>query len=88
MIIVKLFGRAEPIFHVLSEADQFLFLQDTRAHNVVLLLFRITNPSHYRLTFLDNYSLARLSKAKSTTHDFAQAIKKKLLKQKINYPIS
>ena len=33
-------------------------------------------------------SLARLSKPKSTTHDFAQAIMKKLLKQKINYPIS
>ena len=32
--------------------------------------------------------VARLSKAKSTTHDFAQAIMKKLLKQKINYPIS
>ena len=32
--------------------------------------------------------LARLSKAKSTTHDFAQAIMKKLFKQKINYPIS
>ena len=27
----------------------------------------------------------RLSKAKSTTHDFEQAIMKKLLKQKINY---
>ena len=32
--------------------------------------------------------IARLSKAKSTTHDFAQAIMKKLLNQKINYPIS
>ena len=32
--------------------------------------------------------LARLSKAKSTTHDFAQAIMKKLLKQKTYYPIS
>ena len=32
--------------------------------------------------------IARLSKAKSTTHDFAQAIMKKPLKQKINYPIS
>ena len=39
---------------------------------------------------LSRYSLliARLSKAKSTTHDFAQAIMKKLFKQKINYPIS
>ena len=34
------------------------------------------------------YVLARLSKAKSTTRDFAQMIMKKLLKQKINYPIS
>ena len=33
-------------------------------------------------------SLARLSKPKSTTHDFAQAIMKKLLKQKTYYPIS
>ena len=32
--------------------------------------------------------ISRLSKAKSTTHDFAQAILKKLLKQKINYPNS
>ena len=32
--------------------------------------------------------LARLSKAKSTTHDFAQAIMKKLFKQKTYYPIS
>ena len=29
--------------------------------------------------------IARLSKPKSTTHDFAQAIMKKLLKQKISY---
>ena len=33
-------------------------------------------------------TIARLSKAKSTTHDFAQAIVKKLLKQKVSYPIS
>ena len=31
---------------------------------------------------------ARLSKAKSTTHDLAQAIMKNLLKQKTYYPIS
>ena len=35
-----------------------------------------------------NEVLARLSKAKSTTHNFAQAIMKKLLKQKTYYPIS
>ena len=35
-----------------------------------------------------NIVIARLSKAKSTTHDFAQTIMKKLLKRKINYPIS
>ena len=33
-------------------------------------------------------SIARLSKAKSTTHDFAQTVMKKLLKQKTYYSIS
>ena len=32
--------------------------------------------------------LARLSKPKSTTHDFAQAIRKRILKQKTSYPNS
>ena len=34
------------------------------------------------------FIIARLSKAKYTTYDFAQAIMKKLFKQKINYPFS
>ena len=42
----------------------------------------------YALGYVRILSIARLSKAKSTTHDFAQTIMKKLLKQKINYPIS
>ena len=41
-----------------------------------------------RITSVGIIILARLSKAKSTTHDFEQAIMKKLLKQKTYYPIS
>ena len=33
-------------------------------------------------------TIARLSKPKSTTHDFAQAIRKKIPKQKTSYPNS
>ena len=40
------------------------------------------------ILFAPHYILGRLSKVKSTTHDFAQAITKKLLQQKMNYPIS
>ena len=45
---------------------------------------KMKNPS---ILYMSNKRVARLSKPKSTTHDFAQAIMKKLFKQKINYPI-
>ena len=47
------------------------------------------NENAYRDFFVcRQYRIARLSKPKTPTHDFAQTIRKKILKQKTSYPNS